>query len=628
MQPSARKTHTAGQNTGDRVEGTAPFWTRNDTDGLPALVSYIDKDERYTRVNSTYAEWFRLEPEQMVGQKVQEVLTRVAGESYWLHVAAYLKRALAGEPVVFEAATDYGDGWRNVVVHYTPDCDDTGQVRGVIALIIDVSQGRRAEEERDRFFMLSLDLFCIVDAQGCFHRVNPAFTQTLGWAESELLDKRFADFVHPDDRARTINAFEQIRNRTVLRRFKNRYRKRDGSYVWLSWASNAVAGGQIYAAAQDITEDQQARETLARQAALLDQALEPIFTWQLGGPILYWNNASEQLYGYTAAEAIGRRTHHLLRTELGMPAEEFDANLFEKGEWRGELVHYTRDNRKLLVDSLHKVVNEGGRLVVFESNRDITERKRVESDLRELAENLELRVAERTRALAEANRELEAFGYSVSHDLRAPLRTLQGFSRALIEDYANILPAEARHYLERIALAAERMDLLIQDLLAYSRLTRAELRLQPVSLSQVLREALEQLQTAISESHAGIDIREPLGTVQGHFSTLVQLFANLISNAIKFVKADETPRVCIYSESRNEMIRVWVEDNGIGIEPEYQERIFEVFQRLHGLEAYPGTGIGLAIVRRGAQQLGGSAGVESQPDHGSRFWVELRREDS
>jgi PAS domain S-box-containing protein len=265
-----------------------------------------------------------------------------------------------------------------------------------------------------------------------------------------------------------------------------------------------------------------------------------------------------------------------------------------------------------------------GRKQAEESLRQSEERLRaVVEQVREMNVGLERRVEERTRALQEANRELEAFGYSVSHDLRAPLRTLQGFSQALLEDYVAELPPKARGYLERIGVAAARLDELIQDLLTYSRLSRAELRLEPLDLSGVVREACQQLQAVIEESRATVEVG-PLPVVRGHHGTLVQIFANLFSNSLKFVSPGERPAIRISAEPRGSMVRVWIADNGIGIEPEHQERIFEVFQRLHGLETHPGTGIGLAIVRRGAERLGGAAGVESEPGRGSRFWVDLK----
>ena len=167
------------------------------------------------------------------------------------------------------------------------------------------------------------------------------------------------------------------------------------------------------------------------------------------------------------------------------------------------------------------------------------------------------------------------------------------------------------------------MDLLIQDLLAYSRLSREELRPQPLDLGDVVRDALQTLEADIRARSASIDVVEPLGPVMAHRETLRNVLTNLLSNAIKFVTPGIGPRVRVWSESRDRVARLWVEDNGIGIDPRYQAGIFRVFERLHGVEVYPGTGIGLAIVRRGTERMGGRAGVQSTAGAGARFWIEL-----
>jgi len=253
------------------------------------------------------------------------------------------------------------------------------------------------------------------------------------------------------------------------------------------------------------------------------------------------------------------------------------------------------------------------------------------------------RTEETARQLAATNAELESFAYSVSHDLRAPLRAMQGFSEALLEDYGTRLDDTGRDYAGRIVNAAQRMDTLIEDLLDYSRLSRADVRLRPVSLDGALAEVLATLQAEIAKCGADVIVEAPLPGVLAHHSTLVQVLTNLLTNAIKFVEPGVQPHVRIWAEGlgsrgagerfkiqnrqskiqNRKAVRLWVEDNGIGIAPEHCERIFHVFERLHGIETYPGTGIGLAIVRKGVERMGGRTGVESEIGQGSRFWVEL-----
>ena len=248
---------------------------------------------------------------------------------------------------------------------------------------------------------------------------------------------------------------------------------------------------------------------------------------------------------------------------------------------------------------------------------------RLHEQVQSHAVELEQRVAERTAELQETNAELESFSYSVSHDLRAPLRSIQSFAQVLLEDYAERLDAVGRDCAQRIVAAAKRMDTLTEDLLAYSRISRAAVELKPVSLEEVVDDVLTQLEAEILGQDALVTVERPLAQVMGQDTTLVQVVANLLTNGIKFVADGVRPQVRIWTEVREEWVRLWVHDNGIGIAPQYQDRIFGIFERLHGIETYPGTGIGLAIVRKGMERMGGRVGVESAPDRGSAFWVEL-----
>jgi signal transduction histidine kinase len=239
------------------------------------------------------------------------------------------------------------------------------------------------------------------------------------------------------------------------------------------------------------------------------------------------------------------------------------------------------------------------------------------------AEELEQRVAERTAELQETNAELDAFAYSASHDLRAPLRAMHGFSRAILEDYSDLLDRTGKDYARRIAEAAERLDMQIEDLLAYSRLSREELTVTAVALGIPVDGALGLMREALSERNVDVTVERPLPTAMGHEPTLLTVLMNLISNGIKFVAPGKRPRLRIRAEESPGKVRLWVEDNGIGIAPEHQGRIFRVFERLQSLREFGGTGVGLAIVRKGVERMGGRVGVESTVGRGSRFWIEL-----
>ena len=250
------------------------------------------------------------------------------------------------------------------------------------------------------------------------------------------------------------------------------------------------------------------------------------------------------------------------------------------------------------------------------------QRRELESraeDLRIANEDL----AERAHQLSLANRELESFCYTIAHDLRAPLRAMEGLTALLLEEHAEQLDSSAQDYGLRIRAAASRMDQMIQELLAYSRLALMSIEPQPVELAGVVREALTQLGWHLESAKAEVKISKIEHHVLANDAILIQVLVNLISNAIKFVPPGKTPEIRIQEEVRGGAVRVWVEDNGIGIAREHQDRIFRIFERLHGRENYAGTGIGLAIVEKSIARMNGRVGVDSDLGNGSRFWFEL-----
>ncbi len=252
----------------------------------------------------------------------------------------------------------------------------------------------------------------------------------------------------------------------------------------------------------------------------------------------------------------------------------------------------------------------------------VSERKRAEMALAQNRDELENVVRERTAKLSESVAELEAFSYSITHDLRAPLRAMQNFAAMLEEDYQDILPPSGLDYSRRIREASRRMDQLINDSLSYSCVVREERPLQAVDLGQLLRGIVETYPN-LQPLHADIELQINGLRVLGNQSGLTQCFSNLLGNAVKFVSPGIRPHVRVRAENKAAGVRIWVEDNGIGIPVSAQTKLFGMFQRLHHQHEYPGTGIGLAIVRKAVERMNGKVGVESEPGQGSRFWVEL-----
>jgi signal transduction histidine kinase len=200
---------------------------------------------------------------------------------------------------------------------------------------------------------------------------------------------------------------------------------------------------------------------------------------------------------------------------------------------------------------------------------------------------------------------MSSFTHTIAHDLRAPLRAMSGFSQAIIDDYGDQMDPKCLEFARRVTASAGRMDALIRDLLTYGGLIHVHLDCEPVDLDHLLRTVVDGMSVEIAQRDAVVRLGRPLGWVHGHPPMLAQVVANLVSNGVKFVSSGTSPLVSITSEKRDGSIRLWVEDNGIGIAPEFQERIFGVFERLHREEEYPGTGIGLAIVRKAIERMGG-----------------------
>ena len=247
-------------------------------------------------------------------------------------------------------------------------------------------------------------------------------------------------------------------------------------------------------------------------------------------------------------------------------------------------------------------------------------------DLQRHAARLEETVAERTCKLNETIHELEGFSYSIAHDMRAPLRAMRGYASLLNEEFGSRLNDVGKKYLERIGTSAERLDNLIQDVLNYTRVLRGDIPLTDVDAEKLLREIIESYPN-LQRPDVTIELVSPLPLVRANPAALTQVFSNLLGNAVKFVALGVRPHVKVYARTapeNNSVVRFWFEDNGIGMDQESKGRIFQMFQRLNHSDAYEGTGIGLAIVRKAAERMGGKTGVESELGKGSRFWVELK----
>jgi PAS domain S-box-containing protein len=379
----------------------------------------------------------------------------------------------------------------------------------------------------------------------------------------------------------------------------------------------------------------QSRDELKREinernerSSLLDLTHDSICVRDMNDVITFWNRGAEELYGYTAGEVVGRvTTHRLLQTVFPTPLDDMNAELLSTGRWAGELEHIKADGSGVVVASRWALRRDehGEPIAILETNNDITERNRREREIRMLNEELGKRAAE----LEAINKELEAFAYSISHDLRAPLRHMVGFTELLKKSAASLLDDKSHRYVAIILEAAKRMGNLIDDLLAFSRIGRAQTRKAMVSLQQLVQEAMAEAEQDTGRRNIVWTVGA-LPAWYGDRSMLRLALVNLVSNAVKFTRTRAQAEIEIACMDQNQdQVVMFIRDNGVGFDMKYVDKLFGVFQRLHTPEAFEGTGIGLATVQRIVHRHGGRVWAEGVVDKGATFYFSLsKRQES
>ncbi|BAU14681.1 multi-sensor signal transduction histidine kinase [Leptolyngbya sp. NIES-3755] len=452
--------------------------------------------------------------------------------------------------------------------------------------------------------------------------------------ESVLGQSHYALFPNLPERWKTLH--QRGLNGESIKNESDRYVLPDGTEQFLRWEIQPWWGGNtavhgILIFVEDITFQKQIeaelRESEEQFRATFNQAAVGIAHVSPTGTWLRTNQKICEIVGYSSEEL-----RQLTFQDITHPDDlDLDLNYVQQ-MLAGKIQTYSMEKRYICKDRSIVWINltvslvrepNGSPKYFISVIEDIDDRKKTEFALQQLNETLEQRIEQRTAQLTEINQELEAFTYTVSHDLRAPLRIMQGFSQALEEDYNDRLDSVATSYIQNIGESAVQMDTLIHDLLSYSRLSRTQIQLQPIDLNDAIAAALQQLNATIQERNATVDVSPNLPSVMAHRSTLIQVMVNLISNGIKFVEPGTQPIIKISAHIKENSVRLSFKDNGIGIASQYHDRIFGVFERLHGVESFPGTGIGLAIVRKGIDRMSGTIGLESKPGEGSQFWISL-----
>ena len=512
-------------------------------------------------------------------------------------------------------------------VTFTALRDAAGNLRGFSEFSHDLSESKESGARYRGLLEAAPDAMVVVNGVGEIVLLNVQAEKQFGYHRDELvgqpvtniIPEGFAERLIADDLRSAADALAQ----QIGTGIELSGRRKDGTEfpieIMLSPLESAE-GILVTAAIRDISVRKAAAEELKGQARLLDLAHDAIVVRDPDSHIMYWSKGAEATYGWTAEEVKGQVTHELLHTVFPVSQAAVDVAIEAAGDWKGELGHTARDGRRLTVESRQSVERDTqGRVrAILEINRDISVRKAAEEELRESEANLLRKVEELNRS----NEELGQFAYIASHDLQEPLRMVASYTQLLAKRYQGKLDSDADEFIAFAVDGANRMQRLIEDLLAYSRVGTRGTDLLDISSEEALQRALINLRGSIEESGALVT-HDPLPRVLADETQLVQLFQNLVGNAIKY-RSPGVPRVHITAARDGE--ERWsfaVADNGLGIDPQYFDRIFGMFQRLHKREEYAGTGIGLAICKKIVERHGGSISVESQPGQGSTFRFSL-----
>jgi PAS domain S-box-containing protein len=524
-----------------------------------------------------------------------------------------------------------------------------GPLFGVVLVFRDMTEQRTAQESSVRLAAIvehSGDAILTKNLDGVIQTWNPSAERLFGYRADEIVGKHVTTLFPPDRLNEEDHILGRLRRGRTVERLETVRVAKDGRHISVALSVSPLKGndGEIIGASKiihDISDMVAAREALVREKELLATTLasigDAVIITDADGRITFMNPEAERLTKWPGREAAGQplpTVFRIINEETRAPVEDPVEKVLRLKRVVGLANHtvlIAKDGTEISIDDSAAPIRQAGQplfgvVLVF---RDFTERKQAEEALREAqrklarhAADLEATVAERTAKLKETVNDLQSFSYSIAHDMRAPLRAMGTFAHLLMEEIppATMSP-EAKMYFDRIVIGAARLDNLINDALNYTKAALQEFPLQEVDLSKLMRGLLDTYPNLHAEN-TDIDVEGTLPTVLGNESLLTQCFSNLLGNAVKFVAPGVRPKVRVWSEAREGFARISVEDNGIGIPKHAQSRLFAMFQKLDN--QYEGTGIGLAIVRKVVERMGGQVGVESEPDRGSRFWVELR----
>jgi PAS domain S-box-containing protein len=519
--------------------------------------------------------------------------------------------------------------------------DETGLLtdafNGMLARIEAQTEALRKDEE-SRSFLAAIvessdDAIVGKDLDGRVVSWNAGAERMFGYPAAEMLGQPIIRLLSPDRPEEEAHILEEVR-RGRTRHYETARIRKDGRPIELSLTVSPISSARgdiigISSIARDITEGKLAerliQESRARLSGIIGSAMDAIISVDTGQRITIFNEAAEQMFRCPAGEALGQPLDRFIPARFRQAhrrhVEEFGRTGTTSRAMTSlqPLAGLRADGEEFPIEASISHIEVGGQQIYTVILRDITERKRAEEQILRLNAELEQRVRERTAELTEANKELESFTYSVAHDLRAPLRHIDAFSKLLHEDFEAVLPLEAKHYLKNIRDSTRKMSLLVDDLLNLARVGRQELRRHPTPLGRLVEEVLADLTPETAGRKLEWHI-EPLPAVDCDPGLMKVVFVNLLSNAVKYTRPRPVAVIEVGCRKANGDPALFVRDNGVGFNMKYADKLFGVFQRFHRAEDFEGTGVGLATVDRIVRKHGGHIWAEAVVNQGATFY--------
>jgi PAS domain S-box-containing protein len=606
---------------------------------MDAIIT-VDDEQRIVLFNRAAEKMFRCSAEEAIGELLNRFIPERFRAIHPSHIQSFgqtgtTTRTMAGTRTVYGLRAD---GEEFPLEASISQLEAEGR-KFYTVILRDITERKRAEERFQQFIESAPNGMIMVDQEGRMVLVNAQIEKSFGYTRHELLEQPIEMLVPERFHAHHStyrNAFLADPSTRPMGSGRDLFgRRKDGSEFPVEIGLNPLQteqGIMVLGTIVDITERKRAEEMLRRSqeqlAGVIGSAMDAIISVDEKQRIVLFNGAAERMFHYPSEEAIGQPLNRFIperfRSAHHRHIQDFGSTHVTKRSMGalGAIFGLRADGEEFPIEASISQLEAEGRKFYTVILRDITERKRAEEQNRRLHETLEQRVADRTAQLQAANKELEAFSYSVSHDLRAPLRHINGFSQALLEDYADKLDDIGKGYLQEVRGASQEMAQLIDDMLQLARVTRSEMRRERVNLSEIAHTVIARLWEQDPERAAVIHIEEGVWG-QGDKRLLRIVLDNLLSNAWKFTANKEQAEIAFGQEYKNSETVYWVRDNGAGFDMAFVDKLFGAFQRLHSSNEFEGTGIGLATVQRIVHRHGGKVTAEAVIDEGATFYFSL-----